>query len=95
MHLKSRNTLWMVDITSNTAVSGYIRSLIFLPPCKPSDTVCVCALTYLDSSSHDKKTITTIFLVMRFCAGTRGYETHIQTSHDMTHPTKQRLQICA
>lgn len=55
----------------------------------------VCALTYRDSSSHHKKTITTIFLVMRFSAGTRGYGTHIQTSHDMTHPTKQRLQVCS
>lgn len=42
-----------------------------------------------------QKTITTVFVVMRFCAGTRGYGTHIQASRDMTHPTKQRLQVCA
>lgn len=62
---------------------------------KLSNAVCVYALTYLDSPSHHNKTITEIFLVMRLSAGTRGYGTHIQTSHDMTHPTKLHLQICA
>lgn len=48
-------------------------------------------LTYLGSSVHhkkktNKKTITIIFLVMRFSTGTRGYGTHIQTS-DSPHQT--------
>lgn len=41
-----------------------------------------------------QKTITAVFLVMRFPTGTGGYGTHIQTNQ-MTHPTKQCLEICA
>ncbi len=93
---------WLWDVcrilyqgSSHSSFCGHVWSLILLPLCRLSNTVFVCALTYRDSSSHHKKTITTIFLVMRLSAGTQGYGTHIQTSHDMTHPTEQCLQICA
>lgn len=86
---KISNTPLLADLDQrhhyHSSLFGYVWPLILLPLCL-SDMLFVCALTYLDYSSRHTKTITTIFLVMRLSAGTRGYGTHIQTSHDMTHP---------
>lgn len=91
----SRTTVWLTHLkisglllqsSSHSSPRVYVWSLILLPLGKLSDPVFVCALTYLDSSSHHKKTITIIFLVMRFSTGTGGYGTHIHVMTWLTPP---------
>lgn len=57
-----------------------------LPLSELSEPVFVCALTYLDSLLPSQKTITIIFLVMRFSTGTRGYGTRIHVMTWVTPP---------
>lgn len=50
---------------------------------------------YQDLYSHHIKTISIVFLVMTLSGETGGYGRHVQTSHDMTHTTKQHRQTCS